>query len=195
MLTIAVLALILGGIRFCHYLYYMDLIYATNQLEEVRGITNVHIYGDDDFTYEVNYATFTLVGRPDALIGIRGPAGGVVGTPEHLWLERLGPWEFHEHSYGFNNTYDLSGNPVKSLGYRRWIDIGPSGEYGSMLPVKIRDLNDVVTHYDELVKHLSTWPDEKHWGELPKRPDMQTVYCVSPAGTGSVSPPADFPKD
>jgi hypothetical protein len=84
---------------------------------------------------------------------------------------------------------------MKCLGYGRWIDIGPSGPYASLLPVKIRDLNDVVTHYDELVQHFSTWPDVKHWGQLPNRADMQTVYSVSHVGTASVSPPPGFPTE
>lgn len=134
-------------------------------------------------------ATFALQGRPGAVIGFRG-----LGKPGHIWLQRLGPWEFQEWSYGFEGAFaTATGEPVKSLGVRDFIDIGPSGEYGAMLPVKIRDLNDVVSHYDELVRCFSTWPDGKPWGELETREGKRTKYCVSPAGAGRVAPPADFP--
>ncbi len=193
MLTVAASALIFGGIRSCHYLYYMDLIYTQNQFEQVKGITDVHIYGSDDVTYEVYYATFSLVGRPDAVIGIQGPAGGLVGNPEHLWISNLGPVGFYEYSYGFQNMFDTSGNPTRCMGSCDWIDIGPSGDYAALLPVKIRDLNDVVSHYDELVRFFSGWANENRWKELPTHSDMRRMYYVSPTGTRPTSPPPNFP--
>jgi hypothetical protein len=189
MWAVALLGLVLGGVRLCHYLYYMDLIHVRNTLASIDGITDVHVYGFDDLSYEVTLATFALEGRPDAVIGSRG-----LGEPGHVWLQRLGPWEFHECSYGFQGVFETAtGKPVESLGFRDCIDIGPSGEYAAMLPVKIRDLNDVVTHYDELVRYFSTWPSGKTWRELEKRPGMRTAYCVSPTGSGSVTPPSSFP--
>jgi hypothetical protein len=194
MLIGALLALVLGGIRLIDDIYYMDLIYSTNQLAKVRGATDIHVYGFDDLTYEVTFATFTIAGRPDAMIEIQGPQGGVVGDPGHLWLRRLGPWEFHEYTYGHMGVTDLSGKPIETLGFRDWIDIGPKGGYGAMLPVRIRDANDVVAHYDELVRFFASWPDQKRWGMMISPSGMRTAYCVSPVGTWPISPPPNFPS-
>jgi hypothetical protein len=185
----ALFGLVLGGVRLCHYVYYMDLIHVRSRLANIDGITDVRVYGFDDVSYEVTLATFALEGRPDAVIGSRW-----LGEPGHVWLQRLGPWEFQECSYGFQGVINTAtGKPVETLGFRDCIDIGPSGEYAAMLPVKIRDLNDVVSHYDELVRYFSTWPDGKTWRELEKRPGTRTAYCVSPAGSGPVAPPPNFP--
>jgi hypothetical protein len=62
-----------------------------------------------------------------------------------------------------------------------------------MLPVKVRDLNDLVVHYDELVRYFSTWPDGKRRGELKAVAGPRTVYCATPVGTGMVPPPSNFP--
>lgn len=182
MLAVAALGLVLGCIRLCHYLYYMDLISTTNTLASIHGITDVHVYGFDDMAYEVTFATFALQGRPDAVIECLG-----VNEPGHVWLRRLGPWEFHECNYGIQNAFDIAGKPIEGLSVQSFVDIGPSGKYAAMLPVKIRDLNDVVSHYDELVRYFSTWPNEKTWAELKRRPGMRTAYFASPAGRGSIA--------
>ena len=190
MWLVASIGQIFGGVRLCHYLYYMDLIDAKSLLANIEGITDVYVYGFDDLSYEVTLVTFALEGRPDAVIGSRG-----LGESGHVWLQRIGPWEFHQYSYGFQGMFKTAtGEPVESLGFGDCIDIGPSGEYGAMMPVKIRGLNDVVSHYDDLVRYFSTWPDAKNWGKLKKRPGMRTAYCASPAGSRSVTPPPNFPS-
>ena len=47
-----------------------------------------------------------------------------------------------------------------------WIDIGPEGEFGTMLPITVRDINDLIAHYDQLVQYFANWPDREHKREL-----------------------------
>ena len=191
MCAVALVGLVLGGVSLYHHIYYLDLITARDTLGKVNGITDVQVFGFDDMTYEVTLASFALKGRPDAVIETRG-----LGEPGHVILKRLGPLEFHECIYGFHNQFDTkTGEPVQGLGFGDQIDVGPAGQYAGMLPVKIRDLNDVVSHYDELVRFFSTSPGWKTWRELERWQGKRTAYRVRPIGSGSYTPPSIFPTD
>ena len=187
--------LLLGGIRLLHHAYDEERIQVMTLLEGGRGIADLEVRGWDDITYEVHGVKFGIVGRPDAVIVIQRPEEGLAGAPEHLRIERLGPWQFHECSDGYQGVFEgATGKPVESLGYLNSIDIGPLGEFGAMLPVKVRDVNDVVAHDDELVRYFSTWPDEKTWGRLDNPSGRKLAYCRVPApGPISVPHPPNFP--
>jgi len=195
LMAIAAIGLTLGGIRFLHYVYYEDRYRVRAQLDRVRGISDIEVNGWDDITYEVSSTRFKIAGRPDTLIVIQQPQDGLLGDAQHLWLEQLGPWQFQFVTYGYHGVIETeSGKPVESLSYRNSIDIGPLGEFGAMLPVEVRDVNDLVSHYDELVRYFATWPDEKRWGRLDKPSGHRKAYCrMTTPGIRPIPPPAQFP--
>jgi hypothetical protein len=196
LVAIAALGSVLGGLRFLHDGYYEEHIRVLRELEGVRGISDVEVYGYDDITYEVVGTRFQIAGRPEAVIVIQQSKESLVGSPKHLALQRLGPWEFHECSYGFEGAFETNtGRPAETLSYRNYIDIGPLDKLGTTLPVKILDVNDIVTHYDELVRFFSTWPDEKVWGRLDEPSGMRRAYCrMTTPGKRPIPPPPNFPK-
>ena len=196
LLVVAAFALFFGAIRLLHDGYYEERIRILRQLEDVDGIANIEVSGFDDITYEVLAAQFEIAGREDAVIVIDEPDDGVVGDLEHLRIRRLGPWEFHQYSYGYLGAYSIiTGKPVKSLGYNASIDIKSLGELEAKLPVKIRDVNDIVAHYDELVRFFATWPDETRWGILDMPSGTRLAYCrVAVSRSGPIPYPPQFPK-
>ena len=58
------------------------------------------------------------------------------------------------------------GESIESSYLAHWIDVGSKGEFGAMLPVKVRDVNDLVSHYDQLVTFFASWPDKEHRQEI-----------------------------
>lgn len=193
MILVALSALVFGAARLYHSLYSMEYNDAVVELGKVRGIEDVHIRGFDDLTYELTRQTFSIAGRPDAVFEILAAQDGLTGKPDHLWICRMGPWQFYETSFGFMNTFDLAGRPVKATGTSDFIDLGRAGPYNTLLPCKIEDMNDVIVHYDELVRHFATWPDGQAWGEArPGRYD-RVMYCVRPVGRPRPQAPANFP--
>jgi hypothetical protein len=198
MLFVAGAGLMLGGLRLLHDIYYESRIRVFDQLAGVHGITGIRVYGGDDITYESRSVQFVLAGRPDAIIkiGVAKSASGDLGTPEHLWLERLGPWEFHRVGFGHRVTHQTeAGSPMELISYGWSIDVGELGAFAGKLPVKIRDVRDLVTHYDELVQHFSTWPDENCWGVLAEKSGAQVAYCRTKIPrVGVLPPPPQFPK-
>ena len=160
-LLVLVVGLFVGISRVFDFVYYRDRDRVIAELEKVDGITDIIVKGNDDITYSVIAAQFQLAGRPEAVIEIRSPREGLIGSREHLYLKRLGSSKFFEQTsgnVGVTNIY--TGAPVDSVAMSDCIDVGSSGQYGRMLPVKIRDINDLVRHYDELERYFSMWPVE-----------------------------------
>jgi hypothetical protein len=198
MMAVATIGVLLGvllcGIKIVHDVYFEDRIRALAQFERVRGITDVEVLGYDDITYEVVSARLRIAGRPDAVIVIQCPKG-VVGTPKSLRLEQIGPHKFHHFIYGYIGLSEIkTGKPKEGLACQDWIDIGSQGEFGAMLPVKICDVNDLVAHYDELVRYFDTWPDDRSWGRMDDPSGTRRAYCrTTLPGKGPVTPPSRFP--
>jgi hypothetical protein len=195
-IAIAALGMTLGGIRFLYDGYYEEPNKVIAQLKNINTIYDTKINGFNDVGYEVTNVRFKIAGRPDTLVVIQRPQKGMLGDVGHLWLERLGPWEFHYTTFGQNGVVEAnSGKPVESLAYTNSIDIGTLGEFGSMLPVKIRDVNDLVANYDELVRYFTTWPDEQHWGRCDEPSGRRKAYCrMASPSKRPIPPPTDFPE-
>jgi len=142
-----------------------DEIKIRYQLASVKNINNIWLIGyDKGDHYHVHTLQFGVIGKPGSAIrvGVQysgGPNGAVQGLTEntqHLWLEQVGPW----------NLAQIERRLGEVVGSRAGIDIGLKGPFGAMLPVRVRDINDLVTHYDELVRFFESWPDEDHKQEL-----------------------------
>lgn len=138
-----------------------DEIKRMYKISNVKNIDSIWLIGyDKGDHYHVHTLQFGVIGKPGSAIrvgvqysgGPNGAVEGLTGNPEHLWLEQLGPW----------NLRHIERRLGEVVGSRGGIDIGPKGAFGVMLPVRVRDINDLVTHYDELVRFFASWPDEAH---------------------------------
>jgi hypothetical protein len=106
------------------------------------GVNCVRIAGfDDGFYYNVVAATFSLPGRPDALITIDDPDSV---THSYLRLSRIGNWNFEVVKQTPEFTF-----------YQNFVDVGSAGPFKNVMPVPINDAADLVTNYDKIVRHFS----------------------------------------
>src|SRR4051812_35617782 len=140
---------LLAASIFVAYQYTHDIIWVRLKLLGVGRIDDVELYGYDKPHYQVFAVGFAVSGKPGSAIvaHVYNTDQGLIGTPRHLYLAQLGPWSLTSGS----------GSPI---------DIGPKGEFGAMLPVKVRDINDLIMNYDRLVAFFASWPDKEHKREL-----------------------------
>ena len=54
-------------------------------------------------------------------------------------------------------------------------------------------MNDVVAHYDELVRYFATWPDGQTWGKAKPGKYGKVVYCIRPVDQPRPKDPAISP--
>ena len=135
---------LLSFAAFLLYEYLHDIIWVRLKLVRVRGIDNVELYGWDRLHYHVNEVGFGVVGKPGSaiLVQVYDTDQGLTGHPDHLYLSQLGPWTFTSGAGTVGDKTMTLDEPVESSYLARWIDVGPKGEFGTMLPVKIRNIND-----------------------------------------------------
>ncbi|MDG3004481.1 hypothetical protein [Paludisphaera mucosa] len=197
MKLVAFLGLALGASRLLHGTYYEEYIRLQSQLDRIDGITGIEIRSEDDITYEVHSVRFCIGGHPDAVVIFDEPDldAGLLDRPRHLYIRRLGPWEFHQARYGRVGASPDRPGPATLLAVSSAIDVGPRGPFAAMLPCRIENAKDVVANYDSLVKTFASWPDETTWGVLDESPGIQTAFCRTSIGTGRPLPsPPQFPR-
>ena len=154
---------------FLLYKYLYDIIWVRLKILGGGGIHNVELHGWDRLHYHVSAVGFEVVGKPGSaiLVHVYDTDQGLTGSPDHLYLSQLGPWAFTSFGAGsVSGETTTTDEPERSSYLAYWIDIGPKGEFGAMLPVKVRDINDLVAHYDQLVPFFASWPDKEHKRQL-----------------------------
>lgn len=195
MRLVAGVALALGTVKFLLVAFYEERDRLRSLLDQVDGITDIQILGHDVMPYEVHAAQFAIIGRPDAVVVLDEPSHNLVHGSGHIEIRNLGPWDFHTATYGrLGVVKTKTREPVKSLGYSSSVDVGTAGEFADRLPVKIRDVQDLVDHYDDLVRFFGTWPDDRDWAVIPGSSDPLRVYCRTPRGARPVASPTQFPE-
>jgi hypothetical protein len=163
----------------CLVQYHRDEISVGLELAKVRTINNVWPIGYDKGPhYHIRCVQFGIVGKPGSTIrvGLYGANEGLSGSPEHVYLEQIGPWGLGAIERRPGETRMTLEGPMEWT-EGRWVDVGPNGEFAEMLPVRIQNINDLVAHYDELVRYFASWPDKEHMGELVLPSGRILEYC------------------
>lgn len=163
----------IDGPKLFPFIYYAERNAAYAQFKNVSGIVNVQVWGTDDVTYEARDVSFQIPGRPDACFGFQ-ISDDMTTRTNHLYLETLGPWHFRTKGHIHANEF-----------FGGTIDVGVAGNFGPLLPFKLRNVQDVIAHYDDLVKLFATWPDVDHVGKLSglkndgtgRNDDTLEYYC------------------
>lgn len=166
-IAVALVVLVGAAVLYWPKFYYGERDQILAQFAKIPGITNVKVFGNEDISYEIFSVAFQLVGRPDATvtIGFRDDDFGLTKSPKNFAILTLGSWVIRtkEHVY---NVYDQTGKKMRSWGYGTGADVGPEGRFSALLPFKLKNVQDVISHYDELNQLFSTWPTINQPGQL-----------------------------
>lgn len=82
-------------------------------------------------------------------------------TTGEMRLKQIGHLQMEQHSFGYMGMFvTATHEKVKSHAYADWIDIGAEGPYMHEIPFRVRSVQDVINHYDDIVSVLSKWPHE-----------------------------------
>jgi len=158
--------------------YYWQLRHVNAVLTSNQYIENVHMTGNDDIFYEVEWIEFSIAGNPTSHVGIVVPHQERIDDGTELLLSKLGPWQFHVIGNGIVGTRYDTGEPVKGDFHWRYIDLGNAGAFKSAIPIKANTINDIVENYDKLVAYFETWPEKKSPGIVQDRSGMILHYYV-----------------
>jgi hypothetical protein len=187
LVIIAVSALLLFGLGYIysnHYYSERDQIRA--RLNSLPNVEILEISGRKDFlSFNVRRATLHLTDCPDSLIELELPALGILEDSDDILLSQIGRWRLSSRGERFIETTDYaSGKPIQvkqsyGLGH---IEIGVAGPISSQFPFKIRNLQDIISHYKELESFFEKWPDEDFYGKRIPRYENVVSYHIPEDG-------------
>ena len=170
----AILALLLFGLGYVYSKrYYSERDQIRARLESLPNVEILDISGRNDLlSFNVRHASIRLVDRPDSVIELEVPALGILQDSDYVLLSKIGCWELSSLGERFLETTDYeTKKPIKvkqDYAYGN-VNIGSAGPISSQLPFKIRNLQDVISHYSELESFFEKWPDQNFHGERVPR--------------------------
>lgn len=151
------------------FYYNRDQVLASFQ--RMPAIESVVVHGRPDpdlFEFWVEEIEFSLVGRPETRIRLAANYSlrhCKSDQPlEQLTIEQIGPWTFD--GYGQEPVAGYDPAKVTAPFTIDALTLGEEGRMQALLPWKIESVDDLVSHYDELVELLETWPRREkpgHW--------------------------------
>lgn len=133
--------------------WYADRDGLRRELEAVPGARVIRIDGYDDgpIMWKVVEATVAVAGAPEKTVTFRVGGPVELRAGNHLRIVRIGPYAL----WGQNpdGTWPDS------------VDVGRDGPFAGLLPVTIRNVDDLIAHYDQVMNAIGSLPaDGTHRG-------------------------------
>jgi hypothetical protein len=139
--------------------YYAELKAVRKELERIPHVKIVQLDGVHDLTLEHIIARIHIVGKGD--MEFFGLDRSSFRRTKHLRLRSVGPYSIRVGGEGYiGNVESATGRPVRSEFWGGDADIGPEGEFASMLPFEIASVQAAVARYDEICGVIGGWPGE-----------------------------------
>lgn len=133
----------------CYKEYYAEYDLVKNELSKIEGIKIINIDGNPDLTLEDIYATIELKNGNKITFG-----GGLTEkdfrSNSSIEITKVNNWEFH-----------AIGCIDSSHWGRSSINVGEHSDYPEIKKLNIKNIKDVITHFDELnnvIKNIATYP-------------------------------------
>ena len=130
----------------CHRLYYSDYNSLQERLSSVPGATLLSLgaYADNPWVLKVVEGQVAVGGDPTKVIVFRTSDGRDLCSGEHVRICSIGP-------YGLW-AVDPGG------GWPDYVDLGSAGPFSGLISPPVKDVNDLVARYDEVLSKLAALP-------------------------------------
>jgi hypothetical protein len=116
---------------------------------------------------------FTLVGKPDSVIALSTPTVDLFQDTSSIPLDRIG-----DVLLCARYIDDQSGSTSHSS-----VDIGAQSKLDNALPLAVRNIDELINRYDELLSHFRNWPDSSNVGVVRLSPTRRIEYWAETAGS------------
>jgi hypothetical protein len=171
--VLALLALCVWTIRLgFQRIYNLDHDSVASALRAVPGGRVIDIGGfDDGLTWTVASAQVSVDGSATRTITFMSPRRGELQSGSRMAVTDIGPYQIRVE-VGDDRML------VQSL------DFGHDSEFKDVLPFRLRDVNDLAAHYDEIIAFIAQEPSGMYTA-----PDGTVVKYQIQVWTGSQPPP------
>ncbi len=145
--------------------YYAEFNHLKARLGEIPGVEVIRMGGNRDLTYEDLWAHLRVKGKGDiTLIALTAPS---LSESAELHLSKIGPYSFRNERWGYGAVIDRDGKQVwhQSIGFTLNVGSGgefrPGGRLEGRLPGKIRNVQEVIQRYDDIIAAVASLQGEK----------------------------------
>jgi hypothetical protein len=181
-IIVGIILLLFGAMNAYSKMYYSERDQIRARLEAIPNIESIEIFGRDKlFQFYVRAARIRLVDHPDSIIELEAPALGILKDSDHILLSQLGRWIFSSRKLRTPEIiYDENGKPIQSVPDYAYgsIDVGSAGPVTDRIPFKIKNIQDLISHYTELENFFDTLPERSDKGDLIKSGDNKIFYRI-----------------
>ena len=145
--------------------YYAEFSRVKVGLAAVPGVEIIETGGNRDLTFEDIWARIRVAGKGEITLMSLTPASLVNSADLHL--AKIGPYSFRNERWGYGAVIDRDGKPVwhQSIGFTLNIgqggDFGPNGRLAGRLQPRIKNVRDVIQHYEEIIAAVAALKQEK----------------------------------
>ncbi len=129
-----------------HFFYYKEMEAIKSDLNQMKNVEVVNIWGHEDITLEEVSARIKIANKGELVLNNLNE--GDFGYPDYVSIMEIG---------GYSFTH-FSGNG----GIGPSIDIGTNGDLGKLIGKRFNNVKDVIDNYDLIlsaIKNLKTSPD------------------------------------
>lgn len=161
--------------------YFLEFNRVKSAIAAVPGVEVLEAGGHHDTTFENIWAHVRVQNKGEIKIH-NLTLSSFVDSPR-LYLSRIGPYTFRVERWWYpSKLTDRDGNPVRRLsrGLGSWLNIGVQGDFGPQgpfpgtFPFEVRNVQDVVDHFDDIcavLAELADQPEALHFDD----PDGSSV--------------------
>lgn len=140
---------------------YAELKSVKERLSRFAGVKILKAGDNEDLTFEDIYATVELNG---IVITFQQLTTDAFESPDSIIVSRVGPYLPSTRGCArlqYSNVRKIAdGSQTPERFYGTSIDIGRQGDYGSMLSLTYKNVQDVMDRANELGELLRSWPVE-----------------------------------
>ncbi|MEN6627717.1 MAG: hypothetical protein ABFD69_15940 [Candidatus Sumerlaeia bacterium] len=149
-----------------HFTSYQDYKRICRNFEAMDGVRLIDSGYWKDITCEHPWATIDVKGK--GIITFRNLDLDCFTNAAEFGISRLGPWGFEIRGY---DQY-VSGGVEPTPSMMSWfIEVGSGADYSKLFPFEIKNVQDVIGHYDQMLAVIETWPKKPETKVLMVCPD------------------------
>jgi hypothetical protein len=136
-----------------------------------QSIYEVSVLGDyEEGTRDVEVFTFRIRGKPESFVELWSPDCDLFDEAAHIGLVQIGKTRISA-SHRDTATGRSGGGSV---------DIGPNSSVKRLLPLTVRNLDELIERYDEMDAYFSQFADESSLGTVQTSPTYSIEVHVYP---------------